>query len=134
MEKIPRIGISVIILKEERFLLLKRTGSHGEGTWCPPGGHLEYRETLEDCAGREAREEAGIGIKNIRFAAITNDIFRDEDRHYITIHMLADYESGEPRVMENGKAKEIGWFEWGKLPEPLFLPIQNLLNQGFRPE
>ncbi len=134
MEKIPRIGIGVLVLKSGRFLLLKRTGSHGEGTWCPPGGHLEFQESPEDCARREVREEAGIEIKNIRFAAVTNDIFSREDRHYITIHMLADYESGEPRIMENGKAKEIGWFEWGKLPQPLFLPMQNLLKQGFRPE
>jgi 8-oxo-dGTP diphosphatase len=134
MEKIPRIGIEVLVLKSGRFLLLKRTGSHGEGTWCPPGGHLEFQESPEDCARREVREEAGIRIKNIRFAAVTNDIFSKEDKHYITIHMLADYESGEPGVMEKGKAKEIGWFEWEKLPQPLFLPMQNLLKQGFSPE
>jgi len=134
MEKIPRIGIEVLVLKSGRFLLLKRTGSHGEGTWCPPGGHLEFQESPEDCARREVKEEAGIDIKNIRFAAVTNDIFSREDRHYITIHMLADYGSGEPRIMEKGKATDLGWFEWERLPQPLFLPIQNLLKQGFRPE
>lgn len=130
----PRVGIGVMVLKDGRILLLKRAGSHGEGTWCPPGGHLEFQEGLEDCARREVREEAGIEIRNVRFAAVTNDIFREENKHYITIHMLADYGSGSPRVMESGKAIGIGWFEWGNLPKPLFLPMQNLLRRGFSPD
>jgi hypothetical protein len=38
-------------------------------------------------------EEIGIRIKNIHFAAATNDIVNEKKKHYITIFMLAGYDS-----------------------------------------
>lgn len=133
MEKRPKVGIGVIITKDNKILLGKRKNSHGDGTWCFPGGHLEFGESLEDCSIRETAEETGIKIKNIHFGTITNDIFKNEDKHYITIFMLADYDSGEVNLMEPEKCEKWAWFDWNKLPEPLFLPIQNLLKQDYHP-
>jgi 8-oxo-dGTP diphosphatase len=130
----PRVGMGVIILREGRVLLGRRKASHGTGTWCPPGGHLEFGEDLEECARREVLEETGVSIRNIRFAAATNDFFKEEGKHYITLFMLAEWESGEPVAMEPEKSELWRWFGWNELPRPLFLPVQNLLKQGFRPE
>ena len=63
----------------------KRKGSHGEGTWSVPGGHLEFGETIENCAKREVYEETGLVITDVTVAGITNDIFSEEETHYITI-------------------------------------------------
>lgn len=133
MEERPKIGVAVYILKDNKVLLLRRKGSHGEGTWCPPGGHLEFGESLEDCAVREALEETNVKIKNIRFGTATNDIFKEEKKHYITIHMIADYASGEAKIIEPGKCTDIGWFSWRALPKPLFLPVENLVKKGYSP-
>jgi len=115
-------------------LLGKRLNSHGSGTWNFPGGHLDFGETPEQCAKRESYEEAGIKIKNVRRGSWTNDHDKNlKDNHYITIYMVADYASGEVRVMEPNKASDWGWFGWKKLPKPLFLPMRNLLKQKFDP-
>ncbi|MCK4715051.1 MAG: NUDIX domain-containing protein [Candidatus Aenigmarchaeota archaeon] len=127
----PSVGIGVIVIRDGRFLLGWRRASHGSGTWCPPGGHLEFGETPEDCAKREVLEETGLRIKNIRFGAVTNDIFGD-NKHYITLNMLADWESGEPTAMEPEKAERWEWFSWDNLPKPLFLSLQNLVKSGFQ--
>jgi 8-oxo-dGTP diphosphatase len=74
-----------------------------------------------------------VKIRNIRFATITNDIFEKENLHYITIIMLADHVSGEPKLLEPDKFTEWGWFSWNSMPQPLFLPIRNLLKSGFSP-
>jgi 8-oxo-dGTP diphosphatase len=129
----PKVGIGVIVVKEGKVLMGKRKNAHGEGSWCFPGGHLEFNESWESCAAREAREEAGINIKNVRFATATNDIFEDEGKHYITLFILADYDSGEVRIMEPEKCEKWGWFEWENLPQPLFLPNQNLLKLNYSP-
>lgn len=129
----PNVGIGVIILKEGKVLLGKRKNAHGENTWCYPGGHLEYGESWEECCRREVLEEAGIEIKNIRFGIATNDIFENEQKHYITICMVSDYVSGEVKIMEPEKCEEWGWFDWNALPQPLFLPIINQLKEGFNP-
>ena len=127
----PKVGIGVIVVKDSKVLLGKRKNAHGEGSWCFPGGHPEFNEELEDCAKREVFEETGINIKNIKPATFTNDIFKGERKHYITLFFVAEYGSGEVRVMEPEKCEKWEWFHWDNLPQPLFLPIQNLLKQGF---
>jgi 8-oxo-dGTP diphosphatase len=133
MEDRPMIGIGVIVIKNNKVLLGKRKNSHGEGSWCFPGGHLEFNEEIEECGKREVLEETGIKIKNIKLGPFTNDIFKKEGKHYVTLFLTADYDSGKVRVMEPDKFEKWEWFEWGKLPKPLFLPIQNLLKQKFNP-
>ncbi|MBR9691448.1 NUDIX domain-containing protein [Candidatus Woesearchaeota archaeon] len=132
-EKRPKVGVGVFVIKDGEFLLGKRKNAHGEGSWCLPGGHLEFNEELEGCSKREVMEEAGVAIKNIRFGAITNDMFKDEEKHYITIFMLSDYHDGEVRIMEPHKCEEWRWFTLEDLPSPLFIPMQNLMKQRFDP-
>ena len=133
MEERPKVGVGVILAKENKVLLLKRKNSHGEGTWGFPGGHLEFNEEIEDCVQREVYEETGIKVSNIRFASLTNDLFKKENKHYITIFMLCDWESEEAQIKEPERCAAQAWFEWKKLPTPLFLPITNLLKQGYHP-
>jgi 8-oxo-dGTP diphosphatase len=129
----PKVGVGVIVIKDGKVLFGKRKNAHGEGSWSYPGGHLEYGESWEECARREVKEETGIEIKNIRFGTVTNDIFKNEQKHYITICMLADYSSGELKIMEPEKCEKWDWFEWDKLPQPLFLPTINQLKANFNP-
>ncbi len=131
--KRPKVGVGVIVIKDDKILLGKRKNAHGEGTWSFPGGHLEFNESWEGCALRETMEETGIKIKNIRFGAVTNDIFQIEEKHYITIFMLADYSFGEVKTMEPEKCEQWGWFEWDDLPKPIFVPIQNLQKRNYNP-
>lgn len=129
----PKVGIGVIVLKDNKMPLGRRKGSHGEGSWTFPGGHLEFGESFEDCARREVLEETGMNVKNIRLGTVTNDIFPKENKHYITIYMLADYDFGDLTIREPEKFEQWDWFEWGKFPEPLFIPLENLLKQGYNP-
>lgn len=129
----PRIGVGVIVLRDNRVLLGKRKGAHGSGTWQFPGGHLEWSESIEACAQREVLEETGVAVRNVRHVAFTNDIFGTEGKHYVTLYVVADYGSGIPKVMEPEKSERWDWFSWDALPTPLFLPIQNLFAQGFNP-
>lgn len=126
MEKNPRVGVGMFVFKDGKFLMGRRMNSHGDGTWSLPGGHLEFNETIEDCTKREVLEEAGVVVKNIRFLDITEDMFKEEDKHYVTIYTVSDYCSGEPRIMEPDKCSEWIWTTWDEMPEPIFLPLINL--------
>ena len=88
---------------------------------------MDYGETPEACALREAKEETGVDVVNVRFIGITNDMFQADQLHYITIWMVGDYHSGLPTVNEE-ELSELGWYTWNALPSPLFLPLQNLLD------
>jgi 8-oxo-dGTP diphosphatase len=128
MNKRPYVGVAAIVVRDRKVLLGKRKNVHGSGFWQFPGGHLEFKEDVKACAAREVWEEAGICIKNIRLGPYTNDIFESEDKHYITLFVIAEYDTGEAEVREPGKCEEWRWFEPNNLPEPSFLPIQNLLK------
>jgi 8-oxo-dGTP diphosphatase len=125
--------VALIIIHGERVLLLRRKGAHGAGTWATPGGHLELGETLEECARREAREEVGVEVADVRFRAITNDVFAAEGKHYITIWMQGTYLSGDPAPYAADEVAEVGWFAWDGLPQPLFLPLENLVQGRCEP-
>jgi 8-oxo-dGTP diphosphatase len=129
----PEVGIGVCVIKDRKVLLGKRQKSHGDGSWSFPGGHLEMYETWEDCAKREVLEEADLRIKNTKFAGVTNDFFPEEDKHYVTLFIIAYYDSGELKTMEPEKCSDWNWFSWENLPQPLFRPILNLIKQGFDP-
>lgn len=128
------VGAALLIHKEDQILLIRRKNVLGSGAWSTPGGHLDFGETPEDCARREALEETSLQVKNIRFVAVTNDIFPEEGRHYITFWMAGDYEAGEAQVKAPYEMDEAGWFAKDALPAPLFLPLKNLLEGKTYPE
>lgn len=129
----PGVGIGVIIVREGRVLLGRRRNAHGEGSWSCPGGHLEFDETIEECARRETREETGMEISRVRHAAFTNNLFEDHGKQYVTLYVTAEWNSEEPENLEPEYCDGWEWFSWDRLPEPLFPPLRSLLEQGYRP-
>src|SRR5271167_3449011 len=113
--KRPQIGVSVCIVKEGKVLVGKRLNSHGHGHWAFPGGHLEFGESVEECARREVMEETGVHIGNIRYGPYTQDIFTEGNekiKHYITLFVITDYVSGYAQVLEPDKCE---CWEWHSL-------------------
>ena len=129
MSQEPKVGTATIITRDNKVLLMKRRGPHGNGTWSPPGGHLDFGESPEQCAAREAKEEVGVDVENLQFRAVTNDLFEDSGRHYITLWLEAGSFNGEPSIIAEKEVEEIGWFAWDALPQPLFLPLENYVNK-----
>ncbi len=129
--RIVRVGVAVILVRDGKVLLGKRKGSHGQGMWGFPGGHVEYGETPEACAIREVYEETGLTITSPRTGPYTNTIFTSSEKQYITLFFIADAPSGEPQVCEPEKCEMWQWYSWNELPEPLFEPIIHLIHQGF---
>lgn len=128
----PKVGIGVIVIKENLVLIGKRKGSHGAGEWAFPGGHLEFGETPEMCAYRELLEETGLEAKTIHPGPWTNDLFEDS-KHYITLFMFVTEFSGTPQVLEPHKSANWEWFDWDNLPHPLFASIRTLIkNEGIK--
>lgn len=127
----PRVGVGVFIFKDGKFLMGQRRGSHGEGTWSLPGGHLEFGETPEETAFRETQEETGMTIQNIRFGAVTNDIFPEDNKHYVTLWMVSDWKEGSPTITEPDKFIDQKWFDFDSLPSPLFQTWDQLRKTDF---
>lgn len=124
----PKVGVGVLVFKEDKVLLGKRKGAHGVGDWAPPGGHLEFGESVEDCAKRELSEETGLKAVSVQTGAWSNDVI-DENNHYITFFAVVDQFEGEPELLEPHKCEAWQWFSVDALPSPLFLSANSFLTQ-----
>lgn len=130
-EKNVGVGIGVFVIKDGKFLLMERLGSHGAGTWALPGGKLDFGESFEDTARREIKEETGLEIKNITFGAVTNDHFKDEGKHFVTIWVLSEWAGGVEEICEPEKCTAMRWCTLEDLPEMLFFPWNQLFASEF---
>ncbi|KAI1384184.1 NUDIX hydrolase domain-like protein [Hypoxylon trugodes] len=111
----PRVGVAALIRDAQgRFVMGKRKGNHGGGTWQFPGGHLEMGETLIACAERETLEETGLKVKGLRVAAVTNAIFDPQTKHYVTVFVMCERENEEdqPVILEPEKCESWHWIPW----------------------
>jgi ADP-ribose pyrophosphatase YjhB (NUDIX family)/RimJ/RimL family protein N-acetyltransferase len=125
----PRVGLGVLIFNlNGQILLGKRKNSLGESSWGPPGGHLEFGETFEECAIRETIEETGLIIENPKFFTVTNDIYKEKQKHYISIFMKAQLKNDQlVQNLEPDKHEDWQWFHLNNLPENFFAPLKQLL-------
>ncbi len=122
------VGVGVIVRRDGEILQIQRQGSHGAGSWSVPGGHIDFGESVEECAAREVLEETGVVIRNARFLGYTNDVFREEGKHYVTMWVEAEYAYGEPTITSPRETAFVGWVPTSKLPTPRFIPFQNFLD------
>ncbi|GBU13704.1 hypothetical protein AwEntero_23050 [Enterobacterales bacterium] len=75
-------------------------------------------------------EETGLTLGHIDHGPWGNDIFTREQKHYVTLFCIAQLATGEgePENREPEKCEGWQWFDLHDLPQPLFLPLQNLLE------
>jgi 8-oxo-dGTP diphosphatase len=126
-----KAAVKLYIYNDNNQVLLGFRKNHlGDGTWAPPGGHLEIGERFEDAAIRETMEETGLHVdsKNVKIAGMTNDFFKESGKHYVVIHMICHKFDGEVMLMEPDACEKWQWFDSGNLPSPLFQPIAKFLS------
>jgi len=103
----PVVAVDVLIRKDDGYVFIKRKNEPYRGCWAIPGGLVEYGETVEQAAEREAKEETGLDVKLIRLVGVYSDPTRDPRGHCISIAYLAEAVSGELRAATDAKKAKI---------------------------
>ncbi len=98
--KNPVPTVDIIIETPEGIVLVERKNPpHG---WALPGGFVDYGETLEEAAVREAKEETGLDVKLERQFHAYSDPKRDPRHHTITVVFVAKA-TGTPKGGDDAK-------------------------------
>ncbi|KAL6351120.1 hypothetical protein AAG906_031706 [Vitis piasezkii] len=130
---VPRVAVVVFLLKGTPCCW----GGASPPTATPPSPSPEAtsRESFEECAAREVKEETGLDIDRIEFLTVTNNVFPANQSHYVTIFMRAVSADPHqlPQNLEPHKCSGWDWYEWNNLPEPLFGPLEKMVQGGFSP-
>jgi ADP-ribose pyrophosphatase YjhB (NUDIX family) len=102
MRRSPALSVDIIIrIAADRIVLVQRRNPpHG---YALPGGFVDYGESLEVAAAREAKEETGLDLTNLEQFRAYSDPARDPRQHTVTVVFTADA-VGEPRAGDDAAA------------------------------
>jgi 8-oxo-dGTP diphosphatase len=115
----PGFGVGLVIKRGRFILLYRRVKAPEPGHWNIVGGKVDHMEHSEVAARREAEEETGLTIGDIRFLCLSEQIIPEDGHHWISKIYLTEDFTGEPAIIEPDKLPEFGWFPIDQLPSPL---------------
>lgn len=115
-------GAGVAVVNEKNEILLGRRADNGY--WAYPAGSMELAESFEECARREAKEETGLLLGDLKLLMIrsgkdTYYEYPNQDKVYfaVLIYICFDY-SGEMKIQEE-EVIEQAFFPIDDLPDNL---------------
>ncbi|HDD67335.1 MAG TPA: NUDIX hydrolase [Candidatus Thorarchaeota archaeon] len=115
MYRNPTPTVDIVILKENDLLLIRRGREPFRGKWALPGGFIEYGETAEEAAVREAAEETGLTVELEGILGVYSDPNRDPRKHILTVVFVAHPMGGEAKGGDD--ASEARWFQLDTIDE-----------------
>lgn len=113
----------IIEMGEQGIVLIKR--KNPPQCWALPGGYVDYGESLEEAAVREAWEETSLHVKLIRQFHSYSDPRRDPRQHNITTVFIAQA-GGKPVAADD--AAEVSVFPLDRLPRELAFDHAEILR------
>jgi len=125
----PRVGVGVLLADNHgQVLLTLRKLPPEAGCWSIVGGKVDFLETLEQCAIREAREEVGVEISLRSLLCVTDHCLPGENQHWVSPAYLGQILSGEATNCEPRKTHEVRWFALDQLPTNLTMTARNAIK------
>jgi len=122
----PLPTVDILIQRNNRILLIQRKNfPYG---WALPGGFIDYGESAEKAAVREAREETKLEVYNLRLLGVYSKPDRDPRFHTISVVYTAEAR-GESKASDD--AADLGWFDRRHLPSPLAFDHKQILTDFF---
>jgi ADP-ribose pyrophosphatase YjhB (NUDIX family) len=123
----PVPTVDIIIETGGGVVLVRRKNPpHG---WALPGGFVDYGESLEEAAVREALEETGLSVELTRQFHTYSDPRRDPRQHTISTVYVARA-GGRPKAGDDAKAAEV--FTEDTLPGDIAFDHRQILDDYFR--
>jgi 8-oxo-dGTP diphosphatase len=126
---VPRVGVGVLLVDElDRVLLTLRIRPPEADCWSIVGGKLDFLETLEECAVREAREEVGVEVTIQSLLCVTDHCLPQENQHWVSPAYLAKVRTGQAVNCEPETTADVQWFELDRLPPNLTMTARNAIR------
>ena len=110
--KKPSLTDDIFIYNENNdFLLIKRKNNPYKDFWAFPGGFVDYGESVEDAAVREAKEETSIDVELSKLVGVYSNPNRDPRGHTVSIVFLAKGNFVDRKAADDAKDIKIFTFE-----------------------
>lgn len=114
--KNPSLTADIFIFDDDlNFILIKRRNDPFKDCWALPGGFVEYGESVENAAVREAKEETSIDVELIDLVNVYSQPDRDPRGHTVTVAYTAKGDLTSKKA--DSDAKDIGIFNANDIDE-----------------
>jgi len=123
----PVVGVAAVCrAKDGRYLLIKRGDT---GTWCIPGGTVEWGETVLQTLARELEEEAGVADFTLdRTLGVFSRPDRDPRFHAVTIVVFCTVSEPTKKPHNMLEIRDVKLFEPDEIPHPLAMGAGDFLD------
>jgi len=111
----PALTVDIIIVEDEKVVLIKRLNNPYKDCWAIPGGFVDYGERVEDAAVREAREETSLDVELTKLVGVYSDPDRDPRGHTVSITYTARIIGGQ--LCSDSDAKDVKFVDISDLKD-----------------
>ncbi len=120
-KKSTRVRVCGLLIRDNALLLVKHLGLGPKGyAWLPPGGGVEFEESVEEGLIREFREETHLTVSVGEFLFVNE--YRDQNFHSVELFFKVNYVSGD---LQKGSDPE---YDQQIISEVAFLPWQTITD------
>ncbi|MDI6783609.1 MAG: NUDIX hydrolase [bacterium] len=130
MQKKPVPTVDIIIEMPAGGIVLIERKNPPPG-WAIPGGFVDYGESLETAAVREAKEETSLDVELIAQFHTYSDPTRDNRMHTISTVYIAKPKDPTAIPKAEDDAKHLGIFTESTLPTPLAFDHSKIIADYF---
>jgi len=120
----PTPAVAVILMKKQEIVLVKRKYEPCKGTWSLPAGFMEFDETTEETAIREAKEETNLDIEIKALFGVFPG-FDDPRVHVVVIVYWGEIVNGE--MIPGDDAEQAKFFPLNDLPENIAFTAHRMI-------
>ncbi|MFH1454116.1 MAG: NUDIX hydrolase [Armatimonadota bacterium] len=135
MNKNIRVRICVVLIKDDKILLIKQA-KYDKEYWLTPGGGMDFGESIKDVAKREIKEETNLDIELKKFLFLWESIYPDGGKHVLNLFFMGDILGGELKLGGENNLVDLKYFSFDELKDIKFYPpvidkIIEIKNNGF---
>lgn len=124
----PKVAAAVLVVQNERVLLVRRANEPFRGMWTLPAGFINGGEDPAEAAARECLEETGLSVRVTRVFDIVAGREHPRGADFIIVYQ-AEVLSGE--MVANDDADAVEWFDGNNLPPLAFRATQKVLQSFY---
>ncbi|MEP7133800.1 MAG: NUDIX hydrolase [Chloroflexota bacterium] len=121
----PKVAAAVLVIQNEKVLLVRRVNEPYRGLWTLPAGFVNGGEDPAEAAARECLEETGLSVRVTRVYDIVSGREHPRGADFVIVYQ-AEVISGEMQADDDADAVE--WFDKNKLPPLAFRATRKVLG------